>query len=457
MAMRGSSLVSRASLASMSIDWQKSLQCGSIGPWISTLTPGATMDMKTSQLEALKKRNLVKIYQELASARPLSRPEIARRTHLSTTAVSGLADELSRMGLVEQAGFAGSKGGRPAALLKLNPGARFSLGAYLADQNWIIVATDLAARVVERVDVSTDGRSPEAAVTSLCSGVEAILGLVDRDLVLPAIGLGTPGLVDTRSGVIKTAVDMGWSEVPIAEMVEAELGRKVFVVNRSKVGALAELALGAGRGVSDLIYVSIGTGIAAGIVHERRLHLGANSSAGELGHLTVLPDGPPCPCGNRGCLQQLASGPAIAAMARARIRAGGNGLLQAWAGAYPEKLTAGDVFEAATQNDSLALDIVHEVALNLGLAVANIVNLLNPELVVLGGPVGRSAQVLIPPLEAAVRQRAMAYPLAALRIVTSTLGPDAGAIGAASLVLQEVGALLFGTASSRTTVPLRQG
>ena len=248
-----------------------------------------------------------------------------------------------------------------------------------------------------------------------------------------------------QGGVIKTAVDVGWLDVPIAQMVRDALNLETFVANRSKVGALAEFWHGAERGIEDLIYISIGTGVAAGIVHGGELYIGVNSSAGELGHVTILPDGPLCPCGNRGCLQQLVSDAAIANRARAKMRLQGNSLLHAEAGSFPEQITADTIFRAAAQQDPLALEVVQETAAYLGIAVANLINLFNPALIVIGGPVGQAGEVLLTPLRQAVQQRAMAHPLSATKIVRSSFDAYAGAVGAAVLVLQNASTFVFNT------------
>jgi glucokinase len=303
--------------------------------------------------------------------------------------------------------------------------------------------TDLDARVKHRMEARIADNTPAAAVAALRNGVAAMMAETERSRILPAIGLGTPGLVDVHDGVIKSAVDIGWLEVPIQTMVEEAVGMRAFVANRSKVGALAEHWYGVHTGIEEIIYISIGSGIAAGVVHEGKLYVGSNSSAGELGHVTILPDGPLCPCGNRGCLQQLASGPAIANRARERLRGAGDTLLRTLVGDYPERVTAATVFQAAEQGDSLALAVVEEAARYLGIAIANLVNLFNPQLIVVGGPVGHAGSVLFDPMREEVRRRAMAYPLSAVQIVPSSLGASADAIGAAVLVLQEASELIF--------------
>lgn len=395
------------------------------------------------QPELLKEINRARALDILLEARVISRPQLAKRTGLSRATIAILIDELLQAGLVHERGLGDSGGGRPPVLIEFNPEAALALGARLRDHRWGIVLTNLDAEVVRHLETPLSDLSPATAIAALQTGVAEITDGVDRSRLLPAIGLGTPGLVDMSSGIVKTAVDVGWFDVPIRAMAEEALGMGVYVANRSKVGALAELWCGREQNVQNLIYIAIGTGIAAGVVIQGQLYMGANSSAGELGHVTVLPDGPMCACGNRGCLQALASGPAIANRARAQLRSNSDSLLLALAEGHPERIMAETVFAADEQGDELACRVVEETAAYLGIAVANLVNLFNPELIVLGGPVGQNGYVLLEPLRAEVQRRAMAYPLAAARIVTSTLGPDAGAIGAAVLVLQHASELLF--------------
>jgi len=398
---------------------------------------------RIGQPELLKEINRSRVFDALRAAHLISRAKLAQQTGLSRATISTLADEFLQIGVAEDVGFGDSTGGRPPVMLKFNPNTALALGARMRDHEWGIVITNLNAQILHQINVPITDGTPETAVKALKQGVATLKSQVGRQKILPAIGLGTPGLVDMHAGVIKTAVDVSWFDVPFREMVEASLGMKAFVTNRSKVGALAELWHGANQGIKELIYVSIGTGVAAGIIHEGKLFMGANSSAGELGHVTILPDGPLCPCGNKGCLQQLVSGVAIANRAREKLRQSDDTILHALIGTHPERITADVVFQAAEQGDSLAKEIIDETAMYLGIALANVVNLFNPELIVLGGPVGQKGEILLEPLQAEVRRRAMAYPLSATRIITTVLGPNAGTVGAATLVLQRASDLLF--------------
>lgn len=395
------------------------------------------------QSESRREQSRSRAYDAIRRERQITRPALAQLIGLSRATASVIADELIESGLVSERGPGESSGGRPPMVLEFDPNAAFALGARMYDRNWGIVITNLDAQVVHRLEKHIPDNTPETAVRALQEGVAEITQQLGGKKLLPAIGVGTPGLVDVQAGVIRLAADVNWYDIPMRAMLEEALQYRVYMANRSKVGALAEAWYGAKRGIQNLIYVSIGTGVSAGIVSQGQLIVGTNSSAGELGHVTVVPDGPLCPCGNRGCLQQLVAGPAVANQARMRLRTWGPSLLRTLVDNHPDMITIDTVFEAAAQQDQLALELVGEMAAHLGLALATLVNLLNPQLIVLGGPVGHRSQVLLDPLLQAIHQRVMAFPMSVVRLVTSTLEPDTGAIGASVLVLQQVNDLLF--------------
>lgn len=390
----------------------------------------------------MKELNRKLAFEILKDAHSISRPELAQKTGLSKATISLLVDELLQTGLVVESGFGDSSGGRPPLILRFDPDAAYAVGACMHEYDWTIVVVNLDAQVLRRHKVHIVEETPDASVAALSRGIRTITEGISHK-TLPAIGLGTPGLVDIRNGLIKLAADIGWVDVPFRELVELSLGLDTYIANRSKVGALAEFWHGTSKGVKDLIYVSIGTGVAAGIIHQGRLFLGANSSAGELGHLTIVPDGPLCPCGNRGCLQQLVSEQAIANLARQRLRRNPGSLLRGSTGNHPELISARDVFVAAEQGDAVALETLDEIASYLGIALAGLINLFNPEVIFLGGPVGEASAVLAEKIKEKVQHRAMSYPMSAVQIQRSSLGTDAGAIGASVLVLQRANELFF--------------
>jgi glucokinase-like ROK family protein len=396
-----------------------------------------------SQPEGVKQLNRFRAYELLLKERLVSRPQLAEMMGLSRAGIAILVDDLIKLNLIQEAGLGDSRGGRPAVQLKFNPDAALALGACMHDFEWSIVVTNLDARVIKHEKSSISGTTPKAAIEALARGVDTILQRVDRSRLLSGIGIGSPGLVDIRTGMVKGAYDIGWIEVPIASMAEEATGFSVVAASRSKVGALAELRNVASRGIQNLIYITIGTGVSAGIIYHGVLFVGTNSSAGEFGHMTILPDGPLCKCGNHGCLQELVSEEAIANGARKRLKASTSGILAEKAGLHPEILTAKDVLQAAEAGDELSISVIHETAAYVAIGIGNLINLLNPELIVLGGPVVEESPLLVESIRNEVRLRAMSFPLSVTDIVSSSLGIDAGAIGASVLVLQQAASFLF--------------
>lgn len=225
-------------------------------------------------------------------------------------------------------------------------------------------------------------------------------------------GLGLPGHFDaqTGTGVLLPNLKGDWSGRPIAAPVGEGLGMPVRLVNDSRALTLAELRLGAGRGARDLVCVALGTGVGGGVVIGGRLHLGL-AHAGEIGHQTVEPEGPPCGCGNRGCLDRMAGADAIAA--------------------YAGTATVADAIDAARGDDARARAAFERAAGYVGLALANAIVLLWPERVVVGGGVAEAGELLLAPLRAVVAERACVAPVERIEIVAGALGPAAGAVGAA--------------------------
>ncbi len=284
-------------------------------------------------------------------------------------------------------------------MIEFNPHAALALGARLRDHRWGIVLTDLDAEVVRHLETPLSDLSPATAVAALQAGVDQITQGIDRSRLLPAIGLGTPGLVDMAAGVVKTAVDVGWVDVPIRAMAEEALGMGVYVANRSKVGALAELWCGREQNVQNLLYISIGTGI-AGVVIQGQLYMGVNSS-GRVGPRHHFAGRPAVRLQRRG-LPPASLGlgkPKRSPTAPApNCGAAPKACSWNWPKGTPDRSWPETVFAAAEQGDEAARHVVDDTAIYLGIAIANLVNLFNPALIVLGGPVGQNGQVLLEPL-----------------------------------------------------------
>lgn len=259
-------------------------------------------------------------------------------------------------------------------------------------------------------------------------------GLRLRDLA--AVGLSFGGPVDFPSGRTVTCHHLpGWEGVSLRDLAAERAGLPAIVDNDANAAALGEWAYGAARGCVHVLYLTVSTGIGGGLVFNGRLHRGANSMAGEIGHTRVLPDGPECTCGRRGCLEAVASGPAVAKAAQAAVAADDQTSLSTIPLA---RITARDVAAAAQRGDRLAARVIGQAGEYLAVAIAGAVNLLNPEVVVIGGGVSQSGEPLFAPLRAAVARLAVPDSVRDLRIVAGALGEQGALLGAAALAFTEL-------------------
>ncbi|MDF2721068.1 MAG: family transcriptional regulator [Paenibacillus sp.] len=400
------------------------------------------MTLEAGQPEVLRRRNRDFIMSIIENEPYVTRATLARISGLSRTTTSHIIKDFMEAGLVREKGELSSTGGRPGTRLELTADRWYSLGAELRNNQWVFVLLDLHAQVVHAMELEAGTSNARTVVHRLCEGLQLMRQKCPGKL-LPAVGVGVPGLVEAGTGVIKRADAAGWLEVPIAEQVRAAVQLPAYVVNRTRAAGLAEARRGAGVGARELIYIGIGSEISAAIFVNGVLLDGANSSSGELGHVTVMPDGPLCPCGNRGCLHSFATGRAMVLEAQRLMREGQATSLGRVAEDL-ERLSGEALCRAAQAGDAVALACVKRAGTYLGIAVANLVNTLNPDVIIFGGPVGESGEPLLGFVQSEVKQRALSYPLAALRIGSGLLGKNAGAIGAARLVLDQKLPLIFG-------------
>jgi len=255
-----------------------------------------------------------------------------------------------------------------------------------------------------------------------------------------AAGIGAPGPLDVEAGVVVAPPNLpGWDRVPLRRLIESRLGITTFLENDANAAALGEYRFGAGRGVEHMIYVTASTGIGGGLILNGRLYHGASGMAGEIGHITIMPYGPLCGCGNRGCLEALASGTAIARQAGERVARGAPTLIADLAGGDPERVTAKLVAKAASQGDVEAQEILAEAMRYLGIGMANLVNLFNPQLIVIGGGLTNIGEMLFGPVQRAIDRRALPTLAQAVRVVRAELGDNAGVLGAAAVALAQIG------------------
>jgi glucokinase len=254
---------------------------------------------------------------------------------------------------------------------------------------------------------------------------------------IAGIGIGAPGPLDTKRGLVILTPNLGWVNLPLRDRLSDALGLPATLDNDANCAVFGEWWRGAARGVHDVVGLTIGTGIGGGIVLGGQIYHGASDVAGEIGHMTIDAMGRRCKCGNYGCLEAYASGPAIAARAVEGIQAGAETSLPQYVGGDLAKITAQVVYEAAHDGDPYALEVVRDTAKFLGAGVANIINVFNPAVVVVCGGVTLAGDKLFVPLRSEVKRRAFRPAVEACRIVPGELQGTAGVYGAAAVFMQQ--------------------
>ena len=364
----------------------------------------------------------------------VSRVELAERTGLTAQTVSNIVRRLLESGLVLEDGRATSRGGKPATMLRLNAGAYYAVGMHIDPASTTLVVTDLAGRVVARSRRRTpSAQGPRRVIDALSRSVGAIVekaGIPDRVL---GLGVATPGPIDTSGGAVTPPNLPGWRSVPLREALEEGTGLEVVIDNDATAATIGERWSGGERRSSDMAFVYVGTGVGGGLVLDGRVYRGSTWNAAEIGHLTVDPRGPHCPCGNRGCLETYIAPHAVAADAARRRGEDGADFERGQArtvAAYRR------VCREARAGDPVALEVVGDAARRLGEAGTALLNVVDVPLVVLGGwGMSHIGDRYGEALRAAVSKRSIARSMREVRVEPSLINEDVGAIGAAALVL----------------------
>jgi len=293
-----------------------------------------------------------------------------------------------------------------------------------------IAVADFTARIHQESEFPFDIKDgPEVCITKANQNLQNMLeGLGLSITGLSAIGLGVPGPVRTDAGmVIAPPIMPGWDQYPIRASLEKMWKHPVTLNNDAELGALGEWAYGAGRGEKNIAYIKVGSGIGAGLILNKQIYGGTMGAAGEIGHLTIDEDGPLCNCGNRGCLEAFAGGYAIARQGQLLAKSGKRTLL---ADIQSDKITALEVAEAARRGDLHAQEILRRAGTYIGIAIAGLINLFNPSVVIIGGGVSQVGDIITTPIRQAVRERAMHASEQSIRITTGMLGRRSVLIGA---------------------------
>jgi N-acetylglucosamine repressor len=381
-------------------------------------------------------RNLVlKTIFEHAS---ISRAEIARLTGLTRTTVSDIVVDLLAEGLVSEVGVGSSLGGKSPILLSLVADSRYLIGLDLAHNQFNGAVVNLRGQVKELVSLPLDNRDGEAALELVYAILDRLMEGAYRPLV--GIGVGTPGLVNTRDGVVVNAVNLDWRDLPLARLLEARYRLPVYVLNDSQAAAMGEYTYGEERTAeTNLVVINAGHGIGAGIVIGGRLFQGDGGGAGEIGHVVaVWEDGLPCRCGNRGCLETVASAQAVVKRARELSRESFGSNL----GQEPREITFAYLESAFQAGDPLARRVVLEAARYMGKAISGLIGTLNIHKIVLSGDMTCFGAPWLEAIRETMAQTSFSILAGGTRVEIGQLGSNRIVLGASATLLSNYG-LLF--------------
>ncbi|WP_431962353.1 ROK family protein [Actinacidiphila sp. bgisy160] len=373
----------------------------------------------------------------LRDAGPQSRAVLGDQVELSRSKLAVEVDRLLETGLVVPDGLAASRGGRPSHNVRLAPSLRF-LGVDIGATSVDVAVTNAELEVLGHRTVPFDVREGPVAVFEQVLVMAAELRAAGTAESFDGAGIGVPGPVRFPDGVpVAPPIMPGWDGFPVREAMSQELGCPVLVDNDVNLMALGEQHAGVARSVRDFLFVKIGTGIGCGIVVGGQVYRGVNGSAGDIGHIQVVPGGISCACGNHGCLEAYFGGSALARDAAATAAAGDSAALAARL-ASAGTLTAADVAGAAAGGDGAALDLIRQGGNRTGQVIAGLVSFFNPGLVVIGGGLTGLGHTLLASIRSQVYGQSLPLATGNLPIVLSELGPTAGVVGATRLISDHV-------------------
>ncbi len=394
-----------------------------------------------SNSSVMKSHNVRAILMALLRYEAVPRVRLAQMTGVSPTTITNLINELLQQGVVAEDDIAPINGrravGRPQTDLRLVPDSRFALSIHFDVDAVKIALTNLYGQSLSSGQIGLKrGDSPDQILSEIETAVRAVIAEsgVDIRLILGA-GVGASGLVDPYSGVNKIAPNLDWHDVPLRDELSKRLHLPVAIDNNVRAMALGEMMFGAGRESYTLAFVYSRVGVGAGFVVGGQIYRGSGAGAGEIGHTTIIPDGGDlCGCGNTGCLETLVSEPAIVRAAQGLAAQHPRSIL-ADALAQGDGTPIAQVFAAARLGDVETRKLLEQRAHYMGIALANLVNILNPELIVMGGIFAQGKDLLLPTVEKTMRRRAFAGLGEQVALQTTRFEGQAGVVGAAALAL----------------------
>ncbi|KRF01776.1 ROK family protein [Paenibacillus sp. Soil766] len=375
---------------------------------------------QTGDLNLVKKINKTIVLHHIRTDSPISRARIAEITGLTKATVSSLVNELIESSLAQEIGVGESSGGRKPMMLLFNGTAGYAIGVDLGVHDMLAVLTDLTGKVIREKRIQHHNESVNQVTQLLKMTIRELIETAPESVYgVIGIGLGVPGIVD-EEGNLLFAPNLGWENVPMQSQLEAEFGLPVVIDNEANAGAVGEKQFGAGKETANLIYVSIGMGIGAGIIIKNELYRGATGFSGEIGHISIQHDGPKCRCGSLGCWELYASEHALLEQAERELG---------------HEVDLASLLTKAESGDAGVIKLFERLGYYLGVGVVNIINGYNPEFIILGGRLAGGEKWLMRPLLDLLEKRSLPHPRKQLKVEFSELRDRSTVLGAASFAV----------------------
>ena len=388
--------------------------------------------------ELMKQLNVSAVLKVIRDNGSLSRADVAKITGLTPASVTNITKMLIEDEYLVECKVGQSSGGRPPIMLELNPNARYVIGISIGVGMIDVVITNLSAEIIlkKSIEINEERYDYDFVFKELVKLINEVIecSKIEKEKILGA-GVALHGIVNARTGMSIYSPYYGW--INIKEALENELNLGVYVDNDVRAMALGESWFGITKDISNFVTLNISNGIGAGIIINNKPYYGVDFSAGEIGHIVVEGDGDKCNCGNYGCLETVASNNNITKKAIKLIKQGTNSVLKELK-ADINQLTIEDISEAAKLEDELAISIIKEAARYIGIAITNLINILNPTSIVVVGEIFENTFYAIETLNEIVKNRGMKLSSENVRIIKSMLGRDAAVVGATTLVIQEI-------------------
>lgn len=388
--------------------------------------------MKKATRQLTKELNMRLVLKTVYDRGEISRADVSRATHLTRTTVSDLVSEWIDQGLLVEIGYGNPTGGKPPILISVNENGRQLISIDLSKDIFRGALVNLRGKVNSRVEIPAVGLCGDEILTAVCSLIDQLQAQAIAPLL--GIGISTPGVVDTHDGIVRSAVNLGWSNYPLRHHLEARYSLPIYIANDSHIAALAEYTFGDVGQISNLVVIKVDQGIGSGIVLSGKIHYGDGFGAGEIGHLNVVENGRKCSCGNYGCLETVASTRALVQAAREYVLNHPDSFLANSVNSV-EEISFHHVLDAFEKGDRGVHLIILEAGKYLGSSIANLIGILDIHKLVISGDLVDFGEDLLEALRKEISAKVLSTMAAETKIVFSTLGSDHGILGTSALVL----------------------